>query len=64
MAKHQFTVGDRVRLTLQAERRTTGVFTIVRLVPGDREDLPPAYRVKSATEGHERMVKEDEIEVV
>jgi hypothetical protein len=62
MAKHRFKVGDDVRLSGTFERpASSSNFKVVRLVPGDREDLPPAYRVKSVTEGHERMVKEDEI---
>ncbi len=61
MAKHQFAVGDSVRLTVSHGLGATTQFRIVRLVPGDREDLPPAYRIKALTENHERMVKEDEI---
>lgn len=63
MAKHKFAIGDAVRMTAAAGRLPTATaFKIVRLVPGDREDLPPAYRVKSVSEGHERVVKEDDIE--
>jgi hypothetical protein len=62
MAKHQFEVGARVRLISSLRGPKPEVFTIVRLVPGDREDLPPAYRVKAVAEGHERMVKEDDIQ--
>lgn len=61
MAKHRFKVGDDVRLFGTFERPSNTNFKVVRLIPGDREDLPPAYRVKSVSEGHERMVKEDEI---
>jgi hypothetical protein len=31
--------------------------------PGDREDLPPAYRVKSTSEGHKRMAREDDLQL-
>lgn len=64
MSTHKFNVGDKVRISQTTERRTDDVFTIVRLMPGEREDLPPAYRIKSASEGHERMAKQDELQKV
>ena len=61
MEKHQFAVGDTVRLTNKFGVGPSTSVKIVRLMPAARENLPPAYRVKALAEGHERMVTEDEI---
>ena len=61
MIDHQFKIGDRVKLSESLARRTVDVFEVTRLVPAEREDLEPRYRVKAKSETHERLVAQDEI---
>lgn len=61
MTAHKFAVGQRVRflpdrLQLRADQ---GWFKVVRLLPETANVLQ--YRVKSQLDGHERVVREDQL---
>jgi hypothetical protein len=58
MAAHKFRIGQSVELipVLPARYSPSGDYKIVRHLPD--EDGEPYYRVKSAQEPHERVVKE------
>ena len=62
MAGHRFTVGQAVHFS--PDRRDDGSargrYTIVRLLP--EEGSTPQYRIKSKTDGHEREVRETQLE--
>lgn len=60
MATHRYKVGQTVSLAAGAGFRG-GVAKIVRLMPSNREDYDPQYRVKGTSENHERMVSESVI---
>ena len=58
---HKFTVGQSVRFSpdrLQ-ESASRGRFKVVRLLPESAS--VPQYRVKSQVDGHERVVREDQL---
>jgi hypothetical protein len=61
MVEHKFTVGQAVQFS--PDRRdgsaARGRYTVVRLLP---EDGTPQYRIKSKTDGHERVVREHQLE--
>jgi hypothetical protein len=61
MAVHKFTLGQTVRFS--PDRQQTGAiqgwFKIVRLLPETGSVLQ--YRVKSQLDGHERVVREDQL---
>ncbi len=59
---HKFKVGQLVRLKWRPVEgsRTGGVYEVVRLVPPDVDGVP-CYRIKDEA-GHERAVRESEIE--
>jgi len=63
MATHRFAVGQAVRFSPdggQEQEHTRGaLFKIVRLPPEAGNMLQ--YRVKSETDGHERVVREDQL---
>ena len=63
MATHRFAVGQEVRFSpdrRQEQEHTRGaLFKIVRLPPEAGNMLQ--YRVKSETDGHERVVREDQL---
>jgi hypothetical protein len=58
---HKFAVGQAVRYSPNRalERTTGGSFKIVRLLP--EADSMLQYQVKSQTDGHERVVREDQL---
>jgi hypothetical protein len=61
MTAHKFAVGQKVRFLpdrLQL-RRDQGWFQVVRLLPETANVLQ--YRVKSQLDGHERVVREDQL---
>jgi len=62
MAEHKFAVGQAVQFS--PDRRdggsARGRYTIVRLLP--EEGSTPQYRIKSKTDGHERVVREHQLE--
>ena len=61
MATHKFAVGQAVRFwpDRDQEHLKGGLFKIVRLLPEAENALQ--YRVKSETDGHERVVREDRL---
>ncbi len=59
---HKFGIGDRLdfvpgRLDVNIPR---GVYTVLRLMPVEARDCQ--YRVKSALDGHERIMRESQLE--
>jgi hypothetical protein len=62
MASHRYKVGQSVRYNDSIARRvgSNGSFKIVKLVPASDDD--PQYRIKSASEAHERVAKENELD--
>ena len=63
MVTHKFAVGDRVRLVVDkyAGDVPPGVYTISRRLPVEANVCE--YRVKHVEDGHERMVRENQIVV-
>ncbi len=61
MQTHRFKVGKTVRFAPRGPERSTpaGQYEIVRLLPADGDDYQ--YRIKSLTDGHERVVKESQL---
>ncbi|MBV8889352.1 MAG: hypothetical protein JO267_13525 [Alphaproteobacteria bacterium] len=61
MPAHKFAVGQAVQFS--PDRHQDGLrgtrYKIVRLLP--EADNAPQYRVKSQTDGHERVVREDQL---
>jgi hypothetical protein len=64
MASHKFSVGDRVRLTLDryVESSPADVHTISRKLPAEANIYH--YRVKRVGDGQERTVSESQVTVV
>lgn len=62
MPAHKSTVGQTVRFSpdRQLESAARGRFKIVRLMPEAESVLQ--YRVKSQVDGHERVVREDQVD--
>lgn len=58
---HKYKVGQSVRYNSDVLRRigSNSSFKIVRLLPAEGDKLQ--YRLKSASEAHERIAKENEI---
>ena len=58
---HKFKVGQSVRYTSNAMRRfgANSSYKIVKLLPPEGDHLQ--YCIKSASEAHERVAKEDEL---
>ena len=61
MSDHKFSVGEAVDYfaSKRFDRLAGGRYTVVRLLP--IEGNTPQYRIKSALDGRERMVRESEI---
>ena len=61
MAIHKFAVGQTVRFSADPgqEHAKGGLFKIVRLLPEAGNMLQ--YRVKSGSDGHERVAREDQL---
>ena len=61
MTAHKFTVGQTVRFSPDRNQEATGrgSFKIVRLLPEEASVFQ--YRVKSQADGHERVVREDQL---
>ena len=56
---HKFKVGDIVAGSSSISRFVPGgVFQVIKRLPGNGE---PEYRIKSASEPHERVVRENEL---
>jgi hypothetical protein len=61
MASHQFAVGQTVVVTgAQLDIKKGEQFQVVRHLPP--EGQTPQYRIKSELDGHERLVREDELD--
>jgi hypothetical protein len=59
---HKFAVGQTVYVSLglgRAAKNRSSAFNVVRLLPAERNDHQ--YRIKSALDGHERVVKESQL---
>jgi hypothetical protein len=61
MSTHKFTVGQIVRFSPDRQQLSSGrgLFTVVSPLP--EEAGVPQYRVKSQADGHERVVREDQL---
>jgi small subunit ribosomal protein S21 len=61
MAAHKFSVGQSVRFSPDRNQQIAaqGRFIVVRLLP--EAASIPQYRVKSQLDGHERVVREDQL---
>ena len=61
MAAHRYAVGDRVELRSRSitDKLAKGTYTIERLLPNEASDRE--YRVRNATDGHERVVQESSL---
>ena len=61
MPAHKFAVGQTVRFSpdRNQEHAARGSFKIIRLLPEEASVFQ--YRVKSQMDGHERVVREDQI---
>jgi len=59
---HRFRIGDSVHFTagLLGRGGASGVYEVVRLLPTDGDEQQ--YRIKSATEPHERVAKQSQLE--
>jgi hypothetical protein len=62
MSQHKFRVGQAVDFSPDpgVDRLSRGRYTIVRLLP--LEGNTPQYRIKSAADGHERLVRESQLD--
>jgi len=62
MTEHRFRLGQKVQITRGFPYRNSaeGPYEIVRQLPDSGGELH--YRIKSAREPHERVVKESELE--
>ena len=61
MSAHKFSVGQTVHFSPDRNQQGTvrGSFKVVRLLPEEANILQ--YRVKSQLDGHERVVREDQL---
>ena len=61
MNAHKFRVGQTVHYTSGPYGRATGnaIFKVTQLLPSEGDDHQ--YRIKSASEPHERVVKESQL---
>lgn len=61
MSAHRFAIGQTVRFSpdRNQERSAQGSFKVVRLLPEEASIFQ--YRVKSQLDGHERVVREDQL---
>jgi hypothetical protein len=62
LALHKFRVGESVHFTSGMAGRggASGVYEVVRLLPTEGDEQQ--YRIKSATEPHERVAKQSQLE--
>jgi hypothetical protein len=59
---HRFRIGESVHFTSGMIGRggASGVYEVVRLLPSEGDEQQ--YRIKSATEPHERVAKQSQLE--
>jgi hypothetical protein len=63
MSSHKFKVGETVLLQSSVIRNVPGgVYEVTKQLPDDGRE--PKYRIKSATEPHERVARESELSKV
>jgi hypothetical protein len=62
LAAHRFAVGQAVQFSpdRREDGSARGRYTVVRLLP--EEGNTPQYRIKSTADGHERVVRETQLE--
>jgi hypothetical protein len=62
LALHRFRIGESVHFTSGMAGRggASGVYEVVRLLPSEGDEQQ--YRIKSATEPHERVAKQSQLE--
>jgi hypothetical protein len=62
MAMHKFSVGQTLNFSpgLREDSRSKGRYKVVRQLPETGNMLQ--YRIKSETDGQERVVREDQVE--
>jgi hypothetical protein len=62
LSDHKFKVGQSVHFTSGAHDRggASGIYQVTRLLPSEGTDRH--YRIKSANEPHERVVKESQLD--
>ena len=62
MREHKFKVGQSVNFTSGPFGRggASSIYKVTQLLPPDGDDYQ--YRIKSATEPHERVVKESQLD--
>lgn len=63
MGFHKFKVGQSVHFIggMQYTSNVRGTYKIVRLLPSETEDCQ--YRIQSTGDGHERVVRQSEIQL-
>jgi hypothetical protein len=63
--RHPFRVGQRVQLSRNVRNRNAaiGTYEVLRQLPSG-DDGERQYRLKSASESHERVAKESELEEI
>jgi hypothetical protein len=61
MQKHKYDIGETVEFTAGGSYPPTarGAYTVVRQLPSEGEGYQ--YRIKSLSDGHERMVREGQL---
>jgi hypothetical protein len=59
---HKFRIGDNVHIIagLLGRESAGGTYQVVRLLPSEGDEQQ--YRIKSATEPHERVAKQSQLE--
>jgi hypothetical protein len=62
MSDHKFKIGETVTIIHRFPRLGQIIYQIVSRMPAERGE--PRYRIKSATEAHERVVGEGELRAV
>lgn len=61
MQKHKYNIGETVEFTAGGSYPPTarGAYTVVRQLPSEGDGYQ--YRIKSLSDGHERMVREGQL---
>jgi hypothetical protein len=59
MMPHKFQTGDNVEIVSRRYEKPAGPFVVVRQMPSERG--MNQYRIRSTTDGRERMVMENEV---
>ena len=60
LTAHKFKIGESVDYIFAGRHGAVGVYEVTQLMPVKDDQLQ--YRIKSANEPHERMVKESELD--